>query len=234
MATYNISRQSVSGDKTDALIELFTLAPRDRPKLHFTNARIEAGHVNFNGQKFLSFPLAAKGFKWSVEGPPARPILELSNIAGLFDKAVEDDWLRGVTVQRILTFVAYLDRTNGYGGGGCFPPESWVVDRVARLDDRIIRLELVGEASLENRQFPARVMLRNLCQHRYRHWDPVAGRFDYVGVTCPYTGDRYFGVDGKPVRKPAADRCSLSLETGCRKRFAGSLPFLGFPGVTRG
>lgn len=228
-----ISRGDVGADSLAGLVELFSIAVPDSAPLRFTTAATASGHVYFDGQRYGGYPLAAKGFSWSVEGPPARPVLELSNILGLFDHAVTSDVLRGCMVQRILTLKNELGPPHGDDGGNCFPPESWVIERIARLDDRLVRIELAAAASLENRTFPERVMLRNLCQHRYRNWDQAQQRFTYKGVTCPYVGDRYFSQTGDPVTDPAADRCALTLDDGCKKRFADTLPFLGFPGVTR-
>jgi lambda family phage minor tail protein L len=232
-ASSAINRPAVGGPALSGLVQLFTIAQPNGELLRFTTAPAPAGHVAFDGQRFISFPLAAKGFRWSADGPPARPTIEISNIHGLFDLAVSADQLRGLEVQRILTLASELAPPDGTDGGSSFPVESWLIDRIARLDDRIIRIELAAAASLENRSFPERVMLRDLCQHRYRRWDPHQRAFDYTGVTCPYVGTRYFTANGAATSDAAADVCSLSLATGCRYRFSDVLPFLGFPGVTR-
>lgn len=214
------------------LVTLFTIDMGDAV-LRFLGGRASGGQVGFGGQVYAAFPVAAKGFAWSAEGPPAHPQIELSNLARLFDGSLADDRLRGRAVRRILTLADQLDPPHGQGGASCFPPEQWVIERVARIDNRVLRLELAAAASLENRRFPERVMLRDMCQHRYRRWDSEARRFDYSRATCPYTEQRCFTATGKPTHAPEEDACSLRLSTGCRRRFGGALPFVGFPGLTR-
>jgi len=213
------------------LVTLFTIDMGDS-MLRLLGGPASGGQVGFGGQGYAAFPVAAKGFAWSAEGPPAHPQIELSNLARLFDGAVIDDRLRGRTVRRILTLADQLDPPHGQGGASCFPPEQWTIERVARLDNRVLRLELAAEASLESRRFPERVMLRDMCQHRYRRWDSEAGRFDYSHATCPYTGSRCFTATGQATLAREEDVCSLRLSTGCRRRFDGTLPFVGFPGMT--
>ena len=228
----NIARSAVRGPRLSGLVTLFTM-DMGQTILRFLAGRAGSGAVRFGGESYAAFPLAAKGFSWRAEGPPAHPQIELSNLSRLFDGTVADDGLRGRAVRRIITLADQLDAPHGSGGGACFPPERWIIEQVVRLDRQVLRLELAAEASLENRRFPERVMLRDLCQHRYRRWDAGRRRFDYAGATCPYVGDRYFTAAGAPTADPAADSCALSLQGGCKKRFSGALPFVGFPGLTR-
>ena len=228
----HLSRDLTRGRSLSGLVTLFTL-DTGSATLRLLAGPATGGQVGFSGNRYASFPLAAKGFAWSAEGPPAHPQIELSNLAGLFDGSALEDTLRGRSLRRIITLADQLDPPHGTGGGACFPPERWIVERVARLDQRVLRLDLAAEASLENRRFPERVMLRDMCQHRYRRWDSARQRFDYSAATCPYVGQLHFTAEGTPTARPAEDVCSLSLKSGCRKRFSGVLPFVGFPGLTR-
>jgi len=227
-----LARAAVRGETLSGLVTLFTI-DTGRTTLRFLAGQAGGGAARFGGESYAAFPLAAKGFAWTAEGPPAHPQIELSNLSRLFDGAVADDGLRGRAVRRIITLADQLDAPHGSGGGACFPPERWIIEQVVRLDRQLLRLELAAEASLENRRFPERVMLRDLCQHRYRRWDAAQRRFDYAGVTCPYVGARYFTAEGEATADPARDVCALSLRQGCKRRFAGPLPFVGFPGLTR-
>lgn len=226
-----IARRDIRKTQLSGLVTLFRIQT-GASTLRLLAGRGTGDAAGFGGESYAAYPVAAKGFAWNADGPPAHPQIELSNLSRLFDGLVEGDALRGREVRRIITLADQLDPPHGSGGGACFPPERWVIERVARLDRRVLRLELAAEASLENRRFPERVMLRDLCQHRYRRWDAARGSFDYSRSTCPYAGRRYFTADGSPTTQPAQDSCSLSLATGCRKRFSGPLPFAGFPGLT--
>ncbi|MGC6453397.1 MAG: phage minor tail protein L [Candidatus Puniceispirillaceae bacterium] len=227
-----VARAAVRGARLSGLVTLFTI-DMGPSMLRLLAGQAGGGAVGFGGETYAAFPLAAKGFAWTADGPPAHPQIELSNLSRLFDGAVADDGLRGRMVRRIITLADQLDPPHGAGGGACFPSERWIIEQVVRLDRQVLRLELAAEASLENRRFPERVMLRDLCQHRYRRWDAARRSFDYEAATCPYVGDRFFTAEGTPTADPAKDSCALSLESGCKKRFSGALPFVGFPGLTR-
>lgn len=214
------------------LVHLFEIGIQPTP-FRFIAEAVSGGMVRFADAEYRSFPIMASGFAWSAEGPPAHPILEVSNVSGLFNGAVTHDQLRGIAVRRIMTLTSELDPPHGNGGGNCFPVERWVIDRIARLERTVMRVELCAEASLEGKQFPQRVMLRDLCQHIYRRWDTSKAAFDYTGVTCPYKDAKYYTAEGAATTNPAKDECSLHLMSGCRKRFLFNLPFLGFPGVRR-
>lgn len=229
----HVARDRVGKPALSRLISLFELTVNASRTYRFVADDVAQASVVFSGETYNAYPIAATGFVWTADGPPARPVVEISNILGLFNDAVDADDLRGRSVRRILTLDEELAPPHGNDGGACFPVEEWVIDRIARLDARILRLELNAAASLENRVFPERVMLRDLCQHRYRRWDARRRRFDYDRVTCPYTGSQYFTAEGTPTTNAAADRCSLALTTGCARRFSGPKPFLGFPGITR-
>jgi lambda family phage minor tail protein L len=217
-------------DTSSGLVTLFEI-DTDLAVLRFVEGGTVGGGVQFNNHRYSAYPLAAKGFAWSAEGPPAHPVLELSNLSQVFDQALDGNQMRGQHVRRIITLASELDQPNA--GGSCFPVESWSIDRIARLDRSLLRIELVAAASLEHRQYPSRVMMRDICQHRYRRWDAERRRFDYAGVTCPYTGAQTYRADGAPTRNQSEDSCSLTIRTGCSKRFQQVMPFLGFPGLVR-
>lgn len=211
------------------ILELFDISFADGSILRFTPSHSVS--ISFAGNSYQALPITAKGFKWSGVGASPRPIIEISNHAGLFSSQLEQPDLIGCDVIRTLTFLEECDAPLGDGGGASFTPESWVIERIARLDAEQVSFELASEADLEHMMLPARVMLADLCQHRYRRWDQSSASFDYSDATCPYTGGKNFDADGKAVKTSAKDQCSLRLSTGCKKRFTGTLPFLGFPGL---
>ena len=224
-------RIGVAEARSDAVtvIELFELTLNDGSVLRFTPSHpVEVG---FGGAKYLALPIRAKGFRWSAHGASPRPQLEVANHNGLFDSQLSNPDLTGQALVRMVTFLDECDAPLGSGGGASFTPERWLVERIARLDDTEVIIELASEADLENQLLPSRVMLSDLCQHRYRRWDAGAGRFDYSDATCPYTGDAAFDANGVATADNAKDACSLRMASGCKKRFQGVLPFLGFPGL---
>lgn len=189
--------------------------------------------IRFGGVEYLPAPLEASGFSWNSKPGVTQPSLTLTHPRGLFGSSLDDGGIQGAKVTRIVTFSSECDPPLGQGGGAGFTPECWQVDRITRLDGDQVSLELQPQAQIDGMVLPARVMLGDLCQHRYRIWDAEQNKFDYTHATCPYTEAAGFDDRGKPVTDRSRDQCSLRLTTGCRKRFSGVLPFLGFPGLGR-
>ena len=211
------------------VIELFDVSFADGSVLRFTPSHPVS--VGFASNRYHALPITAKGFKWSGLGASPRPVLEVSNHAGLFSSQLDHPDLIGCPVIRTLTFLDECDAPLGDGSGASFTPERWIIERITRLDADIVNMELASAADLDQMMLPARVMLADLCQHRYRKWDQASQSFDYTKATCPYTGTASYDANGQNVTQPIKDQCSLRLGTGCKKRFTGALPFLGFPGL---
>lgn len=225
------SRIGLAAARSDQLTvcELFDVSFADGSILRFTPSYPTS--VSFANKPYQALPITAKGFKWSGIGASPRPLLEVSNHVGLFSAQLDNPDLIGCPVIRTLTFLDECDAPLGQGGGASFTPESWVIERISRLDESQVSIELASEADLEHMMLPARVMLADLCQHRYRRWDQSSQSFDYSHATCPYTGVGNYDSDGQAVSNSALDQCSLRLSTGCKKRFRERYPFLGFPGL---
>ena len=224
----SISRQDARQDSI-TLIHLFSIDLPNNKTMRFTG---DADHpIQFSGEIYASLPVDSSGFAWNDKGAPVRPNLSIAYHDGGFDVGGNTASLIGRRLTRIATFIEECDPPHGDGGGSCFTPECWKIDRLTRLDGEKAVFGLVAEADLAGQSLPSRVMLRDLCQHRYRVWDETRKRFDYSQATCPYIGHETFDGDGKPVSLPQDDRCSLTLEKGCKKRFQKNLPFLGFPGI---
>lgn len=223
-----IDRNAARQDNV-TLVHLYTLHMPIGTKLRFTSDSDKP--ISFGGKSYNVLPISVDGFAWNDRGAPTRPSLSIANTNGLFTGQLDHPDLIGQRVVRIVTFLDECDAPAGQGGGASFSPECWKVDRLARLDADTAIFDLVPEADLEQKSLPSRVMLRDLCQHRYRVWDKKLNRFDYSAATCPYVGTTSFDQSGKAVTDHALDSCSLELSSGCKKRFTGVLPFLGFPGI---
>mgnify|MGYP001166095798 CR=1 FL=1 len=217
----------------EALIELYALQLRDGQIFRMVSDSDFTGIIGFANAPFRASPIKANGFRWQTPGPVVRPSLDIQNPEDALVSAAHSGRIELATLQRITTFASELDAPHGEGGGSCFMPEDWPVNRYTRLDDTRLQIELAAVAGFEGKYLPARVMFSDFCQHRYRRYDAQTGRFDYRGSSCPYTDSRYFLNDGTPTGDPAQDSCSLRLNSGCKKRFAAALPFLGFPGLRR-
>ena len=219
--------------RQDLLLALYHLTLPDGTDIRLAAQLTGTSHIGFAGQTYTSHPARLTALNWRPGLRVMRPVLHLSAAHDQLRQAAAADLLRGARLSRLQTWHTECDPPVGTGGGACFAPDLWQVDRVALLDQDQLKLDLAPLVSLNKRQLPARVMLRDLCQHRYRRYDAAAGRFDYTGVTCPYVGSASFDQSGQPVTDPANDSCSLRLETGCKKRFLAELPYFGFPGLSQ-
>lgn len=187
--------------------------------------------IGFGGKSYAVMPVEASGFSWNGQGMPVTPTLEIDNSQSVFTSISGNSAIIGAELVRIVTLQDQCDPPHGDGGGNSFTPEAWVIERLVRLDRNSAVFELAPGANLDNRLLPQRVMLRDLCQHRYRTWNQAKGKFDYRQATCPYVGSATFDAEGNSVSENKDDECSLRLESGCKKRFTGTFPFLGFPGL---
>lgn len=216
------------------MIELFELRFADASILRLTSdATPDGGPIRFAGNSYQPAAIKAEGLVWSAQNAARLPRLKLANTDSRFFAALEADRLTDIMVTRILTLQPELEAPLGQGGGSSFAPEGWRVNRLLRMDKTELELELASGLPLEGLYLPARLVLRDHCQHSYRRWDVAQNAFDYTGATCPYTGTDKFTTAGEQTENARQDQCSRRLTTGCRKRFSGELPFLGFPGVAR-
>lgn len=228
-----ITRERVSEASLPGLLYLYEITLQDGQKAHFFAAREEGQIVRFNKQSYISHPIETAGFSWSPEEPVTPAMMQFSHHNLPQDFKPHFDNVKNGTVRVVITFAEECEAPIGTDGGSCFPPETWRIDRLERADDAIIQLALQPLANLQSEILPKRVILRDICQHRYRVWDKSAEAFDYSVATCPYVGTDYITIDGAPTDYPEQDSCSLTLEAGCKKRFTDELPFFGFPGLAR-
>jgi len=227
-APMKLSREQARSPQT-TLIHLFELTLPSGEILRIT------GHgetsIGFGGKSYTVMPVETSGFSWNGRGMPVTPTLEIDNSSAFFTIYANSGGMIGARLVRIVTLQDECDPPLGDGGGSSFTPETWMIERLVRMDRNTVVFELAPGANLDNRLLPQRVMLRDLCQHRYRIWDEQKGRFDYSQATCPYVGSEIFDAEGNTATENMRDECSLRLESGCKKRFTGTLPYLGFPGL---
>ena len=217
----------------DHIVELFSLTLTDGRGFHFIDSQSHAEAVRLGDIVYTPLSLKASGFRWEAESRPVRPRLDITSPPTALLQAAHARTLSRASLTRITTFRAELAPPAGEGGGSCFMPETWQASRILRLDDSHLQLEMMPLDGFEGRYLPARVMMRDFCQHHYRQWDAAKNQFDYSHATCPYMGSAYWDERGESTTNPGLDACSLRLESGCKKRFTTSLPFRGFPGVSR-
>lgn len=187
------------------------------------------GNVYWDGNVYSAFPVEADGFEYSGTGQLPRPKLRVSNIMGTITALLLTlpNGLEGAKLTRIRTLARYLDANNFPGNVNPFgypdptatlPSEIYFVDRKSAETRDVVEFELAAAFDLQGVKAPKRQTVQNICQWRYRVWDPSTSSFDYTHVDCPYISTNYFTEDDTSTNNPALDVCSKRL-TSCRLRF---------------
>lgn len=231
--TKMIDRSMAASFDVKGLLYLYHIHLTDGREVRLFPGRKTSQIIQFGGHKYRAHPIETDGFSWQIDDSVHQPYLRLARQDLALDLSPHDDVFRGGTVERLITFASECAPPIGTNGGASFPPETWQIDRLAQLDEAVISFALQPIAPMAGAFLPHRVMLRDICQHRYRRWDKARGQFDYSQATCPYRGRWSYTKDGTPTTKRQEDVCSQKLVSGCKKRFKGTLPFFGFPGLSR-
>lgn len=191
--------------------------------------------VTFDGQTYTPFPVKMEGFEVTATGPLPRPSIAVPDIEGLLSSIVYANGnLIGAPVRRIQTFDKFLDDGDDPDPDATRPIENYLLAKKTRhKPGEVIQWEMQAAIDVEGVMIPARQLMRDFCDHVYRVWDPLAGAFNYTGVTCPYTSPTSFDAEDNATTS-ANDVCGKRLGS-CKKRFGANaeLPFRGCPAMSR-
>jgi lambda family phage minor tail protein L len=173
----------------------------------------------------------ASGFAMTTRGAIPQPTIVISNLFGAGNLLLaEYQGLIGATLIRILTLRRFLDDGSTPDVNAWITRDEFVVAQKTSHNALAIVFKLASRMDLEGVQLPRRQILRDVCSHAYRFWNPIIGDFDYSLATCPYTGGGCFGVDNAPTDQ-MHDVCQRTLQA-CKLRFGeATLPARFFPGV---
>lgn len=188
--------------------------------------------VTFRGITYTPYPISVDGFEVSAEGPLAKPSFAVNNVNGQFTPLVNAyNGLRGATFRRIRTFARFLDGGPDADPTALAPIDEYIVTRKTRHNNAALQFELSASLDVSGTMLPARQMVRDYCDKRYRVW--TGSGFNYSKATCPFQEARYFDANNAPTTQDK-DVCAKTLGA-CRLRFGqnAELPFGGFPGLGR-
>lgn len=205
------------------------------PVLRYTPMSIDGtamSSIDFGGETYLPFPIAAEGFSWKAGEAPAQPTVSISNMSHALTSHVLDyNNLLGAKFTRIRTFERFLDEGDSPDSTAYLPPDIFRFERKTHHDEDFIVWEMSSWIDQQGVMLPKQMVVRDYCSLRYRNGS--TGTFDYTKATCPYTGSNKFDANDVSVATVAEDICSHRL-TGCIARFGDDpLPFGGFPGVPK-
>lgn len=234
-----IARESAKFEQ-DALIDMYEM---DLQKIHlgifrFTPVSTDTGSIFFGGHEYICAPISVEGFAWDGSGTLPRPTMDImATDLHFLNLIVNMDDLVGMPVRRIQTFRKYLDDGDSPDPSVHMPIENYVIDRKAKQSRQLISFELTMELDQQGVRIPRMMILRDVCVQTYRYWQTGAGgsgQFNYRGISCPYSGQRYFKPNGDETTNPKEDACGKRI-SDCKLRFGenAALPRWAFPGIAR-
>jgi len=221
---------------TEGLITLWQLdtTTLGGPVFHFTSAEDFDHVITWGGQEYSPLPMEASGFELQTRGAFPTPTVTISNLYGAGNLLLDSyKGLVGAELVRLLTLRRFLDDGETPDPAAYITRDKYVVAQKTSHTAVAIAFKLASRIDVEGTQLPRRLILRDVCTHVYRAYDPTKpDGFDYSRASCPYTGGAAFDPANQPTA-PAHDQCSRNLK-GCQLRFPGQvLPARFFPGVGR-
>jgi lambda family phage minor tail protein L len=197
---------------------------------YFTSTADLERSVIWGGQEYTPLPMQASGFEMTTKGAIPNPLITISNLYGSGNLLVSEyKGLLGARLIRLLTLARFLDDGTTPDASAWITRDVFIVAQKTSHTALQIQFKLASQMDQEGVQLPRRQVMRDVCSHIYRAWNPSSG-FDYSKASCPYTGGAYFDVNDNPT-SPDHDQCSRTM-VGCSRRFAGqALPARFFPGV---
>lgn len=228
-----------------ALIDLYIvdLAPIGYPvQLYFQASSPLGTSLWFGGKEYVSRGIMVTGFERSSQDVPPEPSLIISNVdKGGYALLETYGEMLGATITRLQTYDVFLDfledgvtQNPMRDSSAMHFPEIWGIEQKDGSDNEVIKWRLKSILDLRGKKVPNRLVLKDICQRRYRYWNASLGAFTYSKVcACPYAGTVYYKRDGTVSTNPADDDCTKDFK-GCQLRFKGQpLPGWFFPGVSK-
>lgn len=185
-------------------IELFMVDPRaidaSASVMYFCSSLKSTGAVKWKNAAgtgwvdYTPIPIEAEGFQATAQGTLPRPRLRISNIPSLgslvgplFSTLQQYQDLLGAKVTRYRTLVKYL-----YGGAAAdyhahWPADTYVICQKTAQNPLYIEWELAPYFDAHGIKLPKRLILRDVCQLRYRIWDATSSTWIYDDTenACP-------------------------------------------------
>lgn len=202
--------------------------------VHYFASAVDADHVvSWGGQEYAPMPMEASGFEITTRGAIPQPIVTISNLFGAGNTLLQTyNGLLGAKLARFVTLRRFLDDGSSPDGNAYIARDVYVVAQKTAHNAISITFKLASQMDQEGVELPRRQILRDICTHVYRVWNPTLGAYDYSRASCPYTGGGAWDPLNTPTT-PQLDQCSRTI-TGCSLRFGGGvLPARFFPGVGR-
>lgn len=190
--------------------------------------------IIWQGNTYQPRACESTDWSWDGQGPMPRPKLSLGNTdLAISAICISNSDLQGAVVTRHRVPMKYLDGGSAADPTVEFDPDVFVIDQKTTQNKMVVEFSLGASIDIEGRMIPGRQVIQSYCSFRYRIWNGTSFVYSQGLAACPYTGGFYFDANGNATADPSLDACSKRLISGCQKRFAGDLPFGGFPGAAQ-
>jgi lambda family phage minor tail protein L len=224
---------------TDLVTEgLLTLYVLDTTMLagqlfYFTSATDFDTPIVRGGQVYAPLPMDASGFEMTTKGALPQPNITISNIFGAGNLLLDSyNGLVGAELTRFTTLRRFLDDGATPDAHAYITLDKFVVAQKTSHNAVAIIFKLAARMDQQGTQLPRRQIMRDVCSHTYRFFNPATGDWDYSQASCPYSGGLMFDSLDRLTGDPFQDNCSRTMN-GCVARFTihNVLPARFFPGV---
>jgi lambda family phage minor tail protein L len=202
-----IATDGLSQSINSGLITLYDIAivgdDPDNPwdTLYF-HSEDDSGTISFKGNTYVALPILIDGIEATSEGATPRPTLTIANVESLLQNAVgekspfvteaesegqtfEIEDLIGARLTRRKTLEKHL--ANGYE----FPPQTFIVDRIANKNQLTVELELASPFDLAGVRIPGRIVVGKYCPWQYTVYNSRSA--------CSWTDNNQIRGESDPI-----------------------------------
>lgn len=143
---------------------------------------------------YTPIPIEAEGFEATGQGTLPRPKIRISNVGALgslvgplFSVMQSYDDLLGAKVTRYKTLGKYLYGNTTQDYDAHWPPDVYLINQKVTQNPLYVEWELAPYFDCQGIKLPKRLVLRDVCQLRYRVWDSSNSEWIYDDTenACP-------------------------------------------------
>jgi lambda family phage minor tail protein L len=187
---YILDCRSISGDPN--MVSYFCPSSLTSSGVQWKNIAAHEGGAGAGWVEYTPIQIEGEGFEATGQGTLPRPHFRISNIgnyaAGPMSSAMQSyNDLLGATLIRYKTLSKYLKSGSEENYNAHFPPDVYQLNRKVAHNPQIVEWELAPYFDCQGLMLPRRLILRDMCQLRYRVWDSVNETWIYDDTenACP-------------------------------------------------
>lgn len=167
---------------------------------------------------YSPIPIEAEGFESTGQGTLPRPKIRINNVGALgalqgplFTTMRDYNDLLGAKITRYKTLGKYLYGNTTQDYDAHFPPDVYLINQKTAQNPIYVEWELAPYFDCQGIKLPRRLILKDICQLRYRYWNSTSSAWVYDDTenACPLQ-DRLLTLDGNEFDFSSAGTWELS------------------------